>query len=259
MALWIVALVALLELGLLAKQSFGVPSEASLRHRAQEMVAQIPDGPAWQNMPRWQQTLTLSYADQAITPSRLLDSGRPLWRASDSIVGAQVWQITAEGPMACPWQTQQAVLGGGLGFGALAPTSRFVCGAHPAAWVGTTIEEDVTLRPRHCIHQQPLDSRPLRMQVSLPAPIAHKATTLTFGATLYYEDERQRTGAPVRIDLALSGRPHAQIHHRDGDGYRVWRWHLKSMPSTLDVTVTNMGAPRRSFCWNATLDEEVQP
>jgi hypothetical protein len=137
--------------------------------------------------------------------------------------------------------------GGGLGKGVIAPARRFECKANSArGFVAPVVLEDLALEPRYCVFQPGLSGGPLR--VTFPAvPLADE---LVFYAGLYYEDERDRAGAPVRMRVSIAGQPRAQLIHRDGDGwvrFRVSTLGLGTAPLTVEVVSDR--PHKRGFCW----------
>lgn len=146
-----------------------------------------------------------------------------------------------------------APMGGGLGAGAYAPATRFVCDPRaPALWVGETITEDLELRPRRCVHQPPVGERPLRA-VFRGVPAGER---LVLYAGLYYEDERHLEGGPFTVVVRRDGAEIARVVHHDGEGFRRVEIELedtRGAPSTYAIETTTRSPKRRSVCWSATI------
>lgn len=176
----------------------------------------------------------------------------------DALPNAAVEFLQEGVPVPCRYMPRASgIQRGGLGFGPAVPRARFVCGAGSGStWVGTTVIEDLSLAPRRCVLTQPRPNEPVRIRYQ-NVPLGRE---LVLYAGLYYEDERNETGAPVTLRVYIDGRERAAFVHRDGDGMK--RYVLEMQPNAL--TAGQAAAParadlsleieaddniRRSFCW----------
>ncbi|MBX3271431.1 MAG: hypothetical protein KF729_14285 [Sandaracinaceae bacterium] len=163
----------------------------------------------------------------------------------------------ALGDRACRWDRGRP-RGGGLGAGPIEAGERHLCDPRrPWLWVGTTVMEDLELRPRHCIWQH------------AAAPEAVSATfrdvplgdRLVLAAGLYYEHERTLERGPVEVGVFLEGVEIGRLVHRDGDGWKELSFSTR-VPArgarevgTVRVEVTAPDPHLRSLCWAATTRE----
>jgi hypothetical protein len=147
---------------------------------------------------------------------------------------------------------------GGLGFGPAAPRQRFACDTpRESSWVGVTMLEDLSLKPRRCILQRPRPNEP----VAVTYRDVHMGGELVLYAGLYYEDERHEQGVPVTMRVSIDGRPRAVFVHRDGDGMKRYQLDTRaaveqgtvSARGDLRIEVSAPDAIKRSFCWSGSL------
>jgi hypothetical protein len=177
----------------------------------------------------------------------------------DALPAASVDVKTGAGTVAC--QFRERVGGpqrGGLGFGPVAPRQRFVCDTPgESSWVGTTIIEDLSLKPRRCILQRPRPNEP----VSVTYRDVHLGSELVLYAGLYYEDERNEVGVPVTMRVSINGRQRAQFVHRDGEGTKRYQLDTRqaveqgtaSLRGDVRIEVSASDAIKRSFCWSGSI------
>lgn len=154
------------------------------------------------------------------------------------------------GDRPCRWQLGRP-RGGGLGAGPIEAGARHVCDPGRSwLWVGTTVEEDLELRPRHCIWQHP--ARPEVIAATFEdVPLGDR---VVLAGGLYYEHERMREHGPVEVRVLVDGAPIGRMVHRDGDG---WKELVAPTPrgrarGDVRVEVTAPDPHLRSFCWAAT-------
>jgi hypothetical protein len=153
--------------------------------------------------------------------------------------------VTSRGA-ACPWRTQRPARGGGLGLGVLAPVERFVCAG--GSWVAAVVQEDLSIRPRHCVRQAVRRGRPV--QVTLP-PVPLGKRLVLYGG-LYYEDERMRRGAPVDVRVLVDDRELGRLRHHDGDGWKRSAWRVPGAMGAVTIDVRSDSERERSYCWAAS-------
>jgi hypothetical protein len=178
------------------------------------------------------------------------------WRLGPSSVKSDLVALlprahVRQGARDCAWQRLQPPRGGGLGRGVLPPVERFQCAGRGASWVAPVVLEDLSLAPRHCVLQPPGGREPLTVRFD----DLELADRLVVYAGLYYEDERMRQGAPVKLAITLDGAPLGTLTHRDGDGWKRLELPLPAGRSrgSLELTVTSSQSARRNLCWAASL------
>ena len=153
-----------------------------------------------------------------------------------------------QGDRPCVWQTSPPS-GGGLGRGPLMPEGRHHCGPQPWLFVGETVNEDLDLRPRHCVWQHPVAGQPVRTTYE-DIPLGVR---LVLYAGLYSEHERMEEHPPVHVRVEVDGEPVGEMTHRDGDG---WKRMEAAMPNRdrgdVTVVVEASDPHLRTLCWAAT-------
>ncbi len=142
--------------------------------------------------------------------------------------------------------------GGGLGRGPVMPANRFACvSGKKNSVVALTTIEDLDYAPRRCIYQPPVGKDPVRVHF---ADVPLGASLVLYGG-LYNRDERQLTGAPVTVDVAVDGKSVGTMVHEDGDAWKRAEFALPAGAASGEVTVsvTAPSAKKRGFCWAATV------
>jgi hypothetical protein len=178
----------------------------------------------------------------------------------DALPSAQVEQQTPAGPALCPWKERVAgAARGGLGFGPVPPRQRFVCEANsPNVWVGTTVIEDLELKPRRCIFQHPQGRAPL----SLVYHDVHLGSRIVLYTGLDYHNERDQKGPPVLMRVMAGDRELAKITHKDGEGWKrsVITSHQAgdAIRGDLRIEVSSPQPGRRIFCWAGTIQDAAR-
>ena len=154
-------------------------------------------------------------------------------------------------PRPCPWR-ETVAQGGRLGGGPMRPRGAFVCDRQqPWVWVGETVNEDLELRPRHCIWQHPSAKGPVRAEFD-DIPLGER---IVLYAGIYYEHERHLEGGPVTVRVEVNGRPLGSLVHHDGDGWQRLELPIEAEPGARGTVAIEVVAPdphRRSICWSAT-------
>ena len=180
----------------------------------------------------------------------------------DHLRQARVEQVQGSSARLCPW-TRMPWGQSGLHWGSMFPRERFQCdrGA-PHLFVGEPVNEDLELRPRHCIWQHPQGRDPIRATFR-DVPLGER---LVFYGGIYYQHERVQLGGVVDVELSIDGVALGSLQHRDGDG-----WTRQSLDTegragqtgTVSVAVSSESPRYRSFCWSGytagASREEVQP
>jgi len=161
------------------------------------------------------------------------------------------------GDRACRWQSGRP-RGGGLGQGPMQPGGRHQCDARRSwLWVGPTVQEDLELRPRHCIWQHPAAPEVIGATFE-DVPLGDR---VVLAGGLYYEHERMLEHGPVEVAVSLDGTLLGRMIHRDGDGWKQMEVSTR-IPERgerergdLRVEVTAPDPDLRTFCWAATVRE----
>jgi hypothetical protein len=139
---------------------------------------------------------------------------------------------------------------GALGFGPAVPAERFVCpqGAH----VATTVMPVLDYSPRRCLHAPPPGADGV---LRLRFHDVQFGTRLVGHHALYVEAERDRQGAPVRIEFSVDGRVLGSADHEDGDGWTCFELNtsqLAGQRGELVAEVSSRSGHRRVYCFEAT-------
>lgn len=162
------------------------------------------------------------------------------------------------GSRVCKWNARAGGhTRGGLGQGPVFPRQRFICDPRKKwNWVGTTVMEDLALKPRRCIWQHPVGKQP----VSVTFPNVHLGTHLVFDGGVYFYHERDFSGADVEVRVSVDGREVGRFRHKDGDGFKRWRIDtLKGRDANerprgdLRIETRTSDPRRRSFCWTGSI------
>lgn len=177
-----------------------------------------------------------------------------LYDFTEHVPDAQVTIVQDGRERACAWRTDPRPRGGGLGAGPITPASRHACDPRrPWLWVGTTVQDDLDLRPRHCVWQHPAGREPIRATFR-DVPLGER---LVLYADLYYEHERDREHGPVHVAVHVDGEEIGRMVHNDGDGWK--RMVARTQPAgprrergDVTIEVTAPDPHLRSLCWAAT-------
>jgi hypothetical protein len=158
----------------------------------------------------------------------------------------------------CRWSRGTRATGGGLGQGPITPGDRAICDpARSWLWVGETVVEDLAMRPRRCVWQNPAGRDPVR--TSFPAVTLTSHIRVWSG--LWWEHERWRNGGPVRIAVRVDGRELAHSVHLDGEGWEALDVNIPAElvghSATVEFDVTSNAPHQRSFCWAAEALEDA--
>lgn len=177
-----------------------------------------------------------------------------LYDLTDHVEEARVTMVEGGREVPCTWRSEGRPRGGGLGAGPITPAARHVCDARrPWLWVGNTIQDDLDLRPRHCVWQHPAGPEPIRASFS-DVPLGER---LVLYADLYYEHERDRAHGPVHLAAFVDGEEIGRMVHHDGDGWkrmvaRTQRGGERRERGEVTIEVSAPDPNLRSVCWAAT-------
>ena len=165
---------------------------------------------------------------------------------------AEVLRVVGEAPAPCQFRTGLPVAGGGLGGGALAGPSRYLCPAEGWNYVGPTIIEDMEHRGRRCLWSHPVQG----------GVMVTRFHDVPMGATIHghhgiaYEAERGddfgNMGGPVELRVLVDGAEAGTSVHRDGEGWKTFdvdtrAWAGTSRTVTFEVRAADAG--NRHYCF----------
>jgi hypothetical protein len=171
----------------------------------------------------------------------------------DRVRDAEVEMVEGGLPRPCRY-TVVGARGGGLGAGPMWPAERHQCDQRRNwLFVAATVNEDLELRPRHCIWQHPSGREPIRATWR-NVPLGR---SLVLYGDIYYEHERKLENGPVEARVLIGGEEVARMTHRDGDGWKRVSADTRSGGATgergdVTVEVTAANPHLRTFCWSAT-------
>lgn len=203
--------------------------------------------------------------DEQIGPVRVLrwdlTPDAVLYDFTEHVPEARVVLAQDGREMPCRWERGGRPMGGGLGAGPITPPYRHSCDPRrPWLWVGTTVLDDLDLRPRYCIWQHPAQGGVIR--ATFPSvPLGER---LVLYGDLYYEHQRNidpepgNAHAPVHVAVQVEGEEIGRMTHEDGDGWKrliaSTRFDRRGVRERGDITVeiTSPDPNLRTFCWAAT-------
>lgn len=159
---------------------------------------------------------------------------------------ARVAIVRPSGETECRPERSRQTRGGGLGTGPVQPRERFVCPG--GAWIGRTVNEDLSLEPRDCIYQPALGVDPLRVTIE----DVELGERFVFYGGLYAEAERMEDHAPIDVVAYVDGAEIGRFTHHDGEGWTRHEWATRPGRGSVSIDVTSRNPDRRMFCWSAT-------
>ncbi len=127
------------------------------------------------------------------------------------------------------------------------PSDRFNCGN---ALVAVTVLSALDYSGRRCVVAAPAQG--MRLRVRFAKVKLGKALHGNHG--LYAEHERNKTGAPVTIDLSVGGKPIGRASHRDGEGWSYFEIptpDLAGQAADVVAEISSSGGDR-SYCFEVT-------
>ncbi len=164
---------------------------------------------------------------------------------------AEVDLLTETGAQHCP-RVRAQVHRGGLGYGPLPPTERFVCDpARPWLWVGATVMADLDLEPRRCIWQHPAGRKPVRATFD---DVSFGERLVLYGG-LDYNNERTAGNVAVLLRVFIDDRLAGEMRHRDRDGWsrlEIDTARLNGTTRKVRIETTAAKPHARTFCWSAS-------
>jgi hypothetical protein len=183
---------------------------------------------------------------------RILENPSPAHVVFDFLARVQEAHVadqTMLGEAPCPWTTNARREAGGLHGEQAFPAERHQCsvGSH---FVGVTVVEDEQWKGRQCIWAEPAQGYTLSIRWDTVAVGA----AIVGHATLPWWWEREKRGAPVELEVLVGGDSMGKFVHRDGDGWKGFRFatgpHAMTVTS-VEFRVRANPAPGRSFCFQA--------
>jgi hypothetical protein len=162
---------------------------------------------------------------------------------------AEVW-LSGPPQTRCFWREDAPALTGGLGGHVAFGRRRFVCPGSPLLNVGVTVIADQDFRPRRCLWAHP----PAHGALVVRFPHARLAERIVGHSGMYWMIERERSGAPVELAVAVDGQQIGRIVHRDGDGWAPFELPLgehANQSGSVSFTVSSDDWSARHFCFEA--------
>jgi hypothetical protein len=155
------------------------------------------------------------------------------------------------GPEACPWGTGKVTNGDLFGHPTF-PRRRFSCSGAEWSFVGVTVIEDQTYRPRRCIWAHPSNRGALEIHYE-DVPIGD--VIVGYGALPYFF-ERESHGTPIELELAVGGEALGAWTHEDGEGWKRFEFSTASLSGqrrSVDFRVRSRQLRNRQFCFQASV------
>ena len=150
----------------------------------------------------------------------------------------------------CSWNVHARAVTGGL-HGHIAFTrERFACRGGVQYFVGATVVDDETYRPRRCIWAHPTDGGALSIRYRA-VPLGQ--VVRGYGALSWFL-MRDGVGAPIEMTIEVDGEPIGEFVHSDEQGWHGFEFSTGSRAgSTADVTfkVRSESPKDRHFCFYA--------
>ena len=148
----------------------------------------------------------------------------------------------------CPF-TRSAVQAGSLGFGPAVPGQLFMCPG--GGFVGVSIIATLDYTPRRCFYA-PVTSGVTGLRVHFKDVALGRV--LHGHHALYVEAERNRTGAPITLDVSVEGQALAHLIHDDGDGWKAFDVATDAFAGRRGEVVFDIKSGdgnRRMYCFEA--------
>ena len=150
----------------------------------------------------------------------------------------------------CPYGTGK-VSNGDLGGHPTFPRRRFLCPGADWSFVGLTVIEDQSYRPRQCIWAHPSN----RGTLSLRFEAVPLASTISGYGGLPYLFERESHGAPIELEVFVGGEPIGSYTHADGEGWKPFAFSTASFAGQtrpVEFRVRSRQVRGRQFCFQAS-------
>jgi hypothetical protein len=155
-------------------------------------------------------------------------------------------------PITCDWADHARVLSGGLGGHPTFPAARFLCPGGEFFNVGVTIIADQSFLPRRCIWSHPFQTG----QIVTHFEGVTLGDRIVGHGGMYWHTERPKTGAPIKLDVAVDGDVIGTYVHIDGDGWSPFDFslgdHAHEPSASVEFRVSSSDYRHRHFCFEAT-------
>jgi hypothetical protein len=184
-----------------------------------------------------------------------LPTPRVTYDFTEHVAEAHAFRNSGGVESACRLVASRGESPGGLAAGPQSTPNHHSCdrGGEPWLWVGETVNEDLELRPRHCIYQHPVEGG----VISLAFDDVPLGDSIVLYSGVWWEFERTLDGAPLSMVIRLDGEEIGRGTHRDGDG---WSRMEAAIPEarrgghgTVRFEVSTERAYHRTYCWAATM------
>jgi len=185
---------------------------------------------------------------------RVLENPQPaavLYDFVDHVEDAIVFDRTPTGAeVPCKWNPSATRSAGGLHGDPAFPEERHECPGGSGHFVGVTVVEDEHWRGRRCLWALPPNQATLTIRFA-GVPVGERIRGY---ATLPQWIEREGRGAPVEMDVAVSGETIGTYIHRDGDGWKGFDFPTGRRAGSAADVEFRVSSPRprdRQFCFQA--------
>jgi hypothetical protein len=151
----------------------------------------------------------------------------------------------------CPYGNQK-VSNGELAGHPTFPRKRFQCPGADWSFVGVTVIEDQSYRPRRCMWAHPSNRGTLEVHFD-DVPIGQ--AIVGYGALPYFF-EREWRGAPIELEVSVGGKPIGRWTHADGEGWKRFEFataELSGQRLPVDFRVLARPVRDRQFCFQASV------
>ncbi len=149
----------------------------------------------------------------------------------------------------CGYSEHAASSTGGLHGHLAFPRARFLCGGEEF-FVGVTILDDQTYRPRRCVWAEPRGGESVRLSFA-DVPLGRKITGY---AGLSYFLFRDGQHDPVTLGVHVAGEPVGHYEHRDERGWHHFEFdtaRFAGQRATVEFDVSSDDPSDRQFCFYA--------
>jgi hypothetical protein len=153
-------------------------------------------------------------------------------------------------PESCPFGKNHRVSNGDLGGHPTFPRRRFACSGAEWSFVGRTVIEDQSYRPRQCLWAHPIARAALTLRYDA---VLIGSVIRGYGA-LPFLIERERRGSPIELSASVGGEVVGIFRHADGDGWKAFeisteRFRGQTLP--VEFRIRSKREARRDFCFQA--------
>jgi hypothetical protein len=153
-------------------------------------------------------------------------------------------------PDPCPYGSGK-VSNGDLAGHPTFPRRRFSCPGGDWSFVGVTVIEDQSYRPRQCIWGHPSNRGTLELHFA-DVPMGSKI--VGYGALPYWF-ERESHGTPIELEVLVGGQGVGTWKHEDGEGWKRFEFSTAAFSGQrlpVDFHVRSRQPRTRQFCFQAS-------